>query len=187
MSQNVHISSLTAPERIGPTDFQHLSQRKKAVLMHSLLPRYANAYNKECYAKSVANFSMLSQESFWVKIPCHSIFHYQPSRRYKHFNIHTQLQLKILQYICFNHTILYTCYQERVMQFVSVRKFSASTVHCPKFFASFQYLARKWIYEKQVRSLNVTDVPNCLHFSLKTVVGYLKTKIKLDALPSFFL
>jgi len=64
MSQNVHISSLTAPEWLGPTDFQHLSQREKAVLMHSSLPRYAKAYNKECYAKSVANFSMLSQESF---------------------------------------------------------------------------------------------------------------------------
>jgi len=59
-------------------------------------------------------------------------------------------------------------------------------VHFPKFFVSFQYLAQKWVHEKQVRSVNVTDVPNCLHFSLKTVVGYLKTKIKLDVFPSIY-
>ena len=35
MSQNVHISSLTAPEWLGPAGFQHLSQRDKDVLMHS--------------------------------------------------------------------------------------------------------------------------------------------------------
>jgi len=93
--------------------------------------------------------------------------------------------MKILQYTGFNHTILYTYYQERIRQSVSVRNFSASTVHCPKFFVTFQYLAQKWVYGKQVRSVNVTDVPNCLHFSLKTVIGYLKTKIKLDFSPLF--
>jgi hypothetical protein len=73
------------------------------------------------------------------------------------------------------------------MQSVSVRNSSASTVHCPNLFVSFQYLAKKWVHEKQVCSVNVTDVTNCLHFSLKSVAGYLKTKIKLDVFPSFFI
>jgi hypothetical protein len=64
MSQNVHISSLTAPESLGPMDSQNLSQRNKAVLMPSELPWYTNAYNTERSAKSVANFNVLSQESF---------------------------------------------------------------------------------------------------------------------------
>jgi hypothetical protein len=52
MSQNVHISSLTAPESLRPKDFQHLSQLNKAVLMPSELPGYANAYNTKRSAKS---------------------------------------------------------------------------------------------------------------------------------------
>lgn len=165
MSQNVHISSLTAPESLGPKDFQHF---------RNVIKLFWCLQNLQGMQKRITR--NVPRKAWQISTCCHkSHFEWKWSVIvYSIINSHIATSILTYTHNCnwkFYNTYVLTiphCTPTTSRGLCNLCLLVTSAqARCPKFFVSFQYLAQKWVYEKQVHSVNVTDVPNCLHFSFK--------------------